>query len=89
MKGILTRVEVTTQSGHLRTNAIEGDFMIIPVVGKSFEIYGESLTKFGEGTLGFRQVRTSTVQDVKQEEGKYIFKTLNSTYELQLVEETQ
>jgi|WetSurSiteA1Bulk_404760.scaffolds.fasta_scaffold55583_2 hypothetical protein len=89
MKGILTRLEVSPQSGHLRTNAIEGDFMVIPVIGKSFEIYGESLTKLGEGTLGFRQVRTSTVQDVKQEEGKYIFKTLNSTYELQLTEESK
>ena len=85
MKGILTRLETSPDSGHLRTNSIEGNFSVVPVAGVSFDMFGTPLT---EGAH-LRWIRTSTVKEVNQEEGKYIFKTLNSTYELQVMEETK
>ncbi len=76
----LKRIE--SSHSNLRTNEMEGKCTHIPEVGHGFVIFGESLTKGKE--FMFRKILTSEVQECSyvEKERKYIFQTLNSKYEL-------
>lgn len=79
----LTKIESTHK--RLRTNEIVGKTPGIPEVGENFMIFGESLTK----GAAFRQVTTTQIQSCAwfPETKKFVFKTLNSTYELEILSE--
>lgn len=76
MKGKLVRLQST--NNNLRTKEIEGEFIVPPVIGAPFRIYGESLSFKG----GIRFIETSNVQTVETLSDRIRFTTLNSTYEL-------
>lgn len=72
--------KITSTHQNLRTPTMEGVFEEFPKVGETFKIYGEGL-KFGN-----RIIHTSTVVEILEEKKDYmIFKTLNSTYRVNLL----
>lgn len=75
----LTQIE----SNHdvVRTKITEGRTYSLPEVGKCFRLFGDSLT---EG-CAFRDILTSKVQEVKEDKNGFTFKTLNSTYRVELI----
>ena len=71
--------KISDNDNALRTNDIEGNFAILPQVGKRFVIIGEPL----EAGYGVRVVSTSPVQEINIEgNGAIVFRTLNSIYRL-------
>jgi hypothetical protein len=68
----LTKIQSTHQK--LRTDVIEGWCYHLPIVGEAFSIFSDPL----DPEMQVRVVRTSTVVDVYVDR----FETLNSTYEL-------
>ena len=75
MKGTLTRLASTGDSGHLRTTSVKGEYLNPPREGFCFYIYGESLV----GT-GVRQVNTSKVVSIN---GKIFTTKSGSMYQLE------
>lgn len=78
----LTKVE----SSHsiLRTNDVIGECDSLPVLGGSFEMYGEGLV------AGIRYISTSVVTSIEQDSSKsqlIIFYTLYSKYKLEILSE--
>lgn len=64
----------------LRTNEMKGNFVNPPAVGEGFSIYGAPLV---EGNV--RMILTSPVTEVHETTEGYLFRTENSTYELELI----
>ena len=62
----------------VRTDITVGRCHNLPVVGVSFEMFSESLTRDD----GVRWITTSTVQNVITHEDYVIIETTNSTYKL-------
>lgn len=83
LKVKLKKIEST--HNNLRTNEIEGKTTHIPEVGHPFQIFGESLTEGND----FRCVTTTEVKESEYKEDSRIFtfKTLNSLYELEILDE--
>jgi hypothetical protein len=77
----LTKVE--SNHNNLRTNEIEGITQELPSVGKSFQLVGESLTQ----GMNARIVYTTEIQFVENMGNEYMFKTLNSTYKVEVLGE--
>lgn len=75
----LTKIE--SNHNNLRTNEIEGVSLDLPEVGKSFYLVGESLT---EG-MDARVVTTTEIKSLEKTDNEYTFKTLNSTYKLEVL----
>ena len=75
----LTKIE--SNHDHLRTNEVEGVTNILPEVGKNFTLIGEPLT---DGA-NVRIINTTEIKSVDKEENTIIFKTLNSTYQLDIL----
>ena len=77
MQGTLKKI-ISTHN-NLRTPEIEGEFEM-PVIGECFELYGEGLY------WGTRIVQTTEVQEIKEiSKDTLEFKTLNSTYNLEII----
>ncbi len=75
-------VKIESTNNALRTKEVEGTTNELPKVGQRFELMGEPINN----RYSMRHVSTSPVQSVgKKKEGKILFKTLNSTYELELL----
>ena len=62
----------------IRTDVVVGNCHELPVVGSSFEMFSEPLTK----GMGVRWITTSTIQKVVPQEDCVMIETLNSTYKL-------
>lgn len=65
----------------LRTDVVEGITENLPMFNESFCMLAESLT---EGKQ-VRSVNTSPVQSIEEIDGKILFKTNNSVYELERI----
>lgn len=78
MKGKLKKI-VSTHN-NLRTTEMEGEFHKPPIIGQDFVIFGKALT---EG-MDVRMIRTTTVKDIKDLDGRFVFFTQNSEYELDI-----
>lgn len=78
-KVILTKIE--SNHNNLRTNEVDGLTLEIPEKDKSFHMTSTPLT---EGA-SIRSITTTPVKEVdKITENLYTFKTLNSTYSLEI-----
>ena len=62
----------------IRTDEVVGSCHELPVVGSSFAMFSEPLTK----GMGVRWVTTSTIQKVVPQEDCVMIETRNSTYKL-------
>ena len=62
----------------IRTDEVVGNCHELPVVGSSFAMFSEPLTK----GMGVRWITTSTLQKVTPLEDCVMIDTLNSTYKL-------
>lgn len=62
----------------IRTDEVVGNCHELPVVGSSFAMFSEPLTK----GMGVRWITTSTIQKVTPLEDCVMIDTLNSTYKL-------
>lgn len=83
--GVLTRVEATSSSGHLRTDSIKGAYPKLPHVGESFTIYGKPIV---EGAIGRIVTTSSVARIIKKTSNEITFKTATgSTYNLIMVKE--
>lgn len=77
---VLKKIE--SNHSNVRTNETEGQTLALPEVGKNFTLVGASLTP----GLTHRLITTTEIKEVqKNEDGTYIFKTLNSTYGLSVI----
>jgi len=81
-------IKISKNDNDLRTDEIEGTTESIPIVGKSFTMVGEGIE------YGSRLVSTSLVTEIMNpvttRDGYFIkFKTMNSTYMLQLLEDNE
>lgn len=81
-KGTITKL--SRNKNALRTNGMVGEFNTPPEVGRSFSIFGESLT---EGGL-LRAICTSRVQSVVEEKNGWKIQTENSSYRITKGEST-
>lgn len=79
MKAILKKI--TSTHNNLRTDAVEGTFLMVPTVECQFSFFAEPLDK----TKDFRQISTTPVKTVEAIAGGWRFTTENSTYELEIV----
>lgn len=77
-------VKITSNHDYLRTDEIDGYFFIKPMVDSRFSFYGESLDLDIEGSTRF--IHTSPVNSVDVNASYIEFKTLNSTYRLELMD---
>jgi len=75
----LTRIEST--HNNLRTDSTVGTCVMLPTVGFSFVVLGDSLT---EG-LDWRLITTTEVTELRLSKGVYYFKTKNSSYTLEVL----
>lgn len=76
--GIL-RQKSESESG-IREGKMEGDFTFLPEVGKGFQFFGKPLNDAAD----VRVVWTSPVTEILSNRGgRMVFKTLNTTYELE------
>lgn len=75
----LTKIE--SNHGNLRTNEVEGLSWDLPTIGDNFSVIGDSLT---EG-MDARVVTTTEIKSVEHFDTHCIFKTLNSTYKLEIL----
>jgi hypothetical protein len=84
IKGIKATLYKIKGGDNLRTDAMEGEFLAPPKVGRGFKIFGKSLTQAG----GMRIIYTSDVKKItKLEEGSggFILDTVTgSRYGVQL-----
>lgn len=69
--------KISDNQNNLRTNEVIGYCDELPVIGKSFIMFGEGIE------FGTRMVSTSVVKEYNQETN--VFKTLNSQYKLELL----
>lgn len=69
--------KISDNQNNLRTNEVIGHCDELPVIGKSFIMFGEGIE------FGTRMVSTSVVKEYNQEAN--VFKTLNSQYKLELL----
>jgi len=83
LKVKLKKIEST--HNNLRTDNIEGKTTRIPEIGHPFQLFAESLTEGGD----FRSVTTTKIQEseYKEDSRTFVFKTLNSLYELEVLDE--
>jgi hypothetical protein len=65
----------------LRTNRVEGVTESLPQKGSIFIMLAQAL----DPRFQLRRVNTSQIESVEVCEGKYIFKTSNSVYELEIL----
>lgn len=80
MKVRLTKIEST--HSNLRTDLIEGKCIDLPEIGESFFVVAPPL----DPTKDFRMVNTSEVKELTTlPDGKILFKTANSTYEIEIL----
>lgn len=77
----LTKIE--SNHNNLRTDSIRGWCAELPVIGSSFAMMGPPLA-----TGSVRLVRTSPVQTIEHTDNRLRFRTENSTYELEVLDET-
>ena len=74
-------IKIASNHNNVRTPTMEGDCADIPRVGEPFTITGKSLSFSG----GIRVIETTQVKSIiKIRENYYEFKTLNSTYGLEI-----
>lgn len=79
--------KLSENANKLRTATMDGKSGKLPTIGESFYIFGEALDK---NVGNARQINTSMVTEVVSfdpHERRIIFKTLNSTYQLDLTDE--
>ena len=77
------KVKLTKLIGgeYIRTSTVDGEAECLPVVGRPFFMFAESVAFEG----GVRIVNTSDVQNITIDDtGSYILETLNSTYKLSI-----
>lgn len=79
MQGTLKRI--TSNHTNLRTPEMKGEFLEMPIPGKRFTIVGESLTPENNA----RVITTTPIKTVNYMDGRCVFTTENSEYELSLV----
>ena len=85
-KGILSRVLASDESGTVRSNNIKGKFVDINT-GEGFRFFAEPFNEELKDTEGaFRLIYTSDVISVKTKGDTVTFKTLNSTYQIELLQ---
>lgn len=80
-KVVLRRIE--SVHDNLRTPEVTGTCSSLPTKNVDFIMVAPALTP----GAAIRYVHTTPVTDVKLVAGKFLFKTANSTYELELVDE--
>ncbi len=72
---------------NLRTDSMEGIFEELPKVGETFKIYGEGLV------FGNRYIHTSPIVEIveagKSDKEYFIFKTMNSTYKITVLADSE
>lgn len=81
MIGKLTKI--SNNENALRTSSVEGWFYKLPTVGESFRLYSTPLDKPIDSDYT-RMVTTSLVKEISYTALNYEFKTLNSTYLLEV-----
>lgn len=70
--------------GGLRTKLVTGVAVALPVIGDEFEMFADPL----DATEGQRFIETTPVRTIKKlSETNWVFKTRNTTYGLELLEE--
>ena len=78
----LTKIE--SSHNNVRTKETIGEAPILPEIGKSFILFGDSLEFEG----GIRTIHTSTIEEIEKiTEKELIIKTLNSTYKIEILED--
>lgn len=77
----LTKVE--SNHNNIRTNSMEGETTELPVPGENFVIVGDPINPMAD----VRCITTSEIQLVEKTDSLYTFKTLNSTYQLEVLSE--
>ena len=77
-------IKILSNHTQLRTNEVIGIVKQIPVIDQSFIMTSEPLDK----TKDLRYIETSPIKSVEvlEPDLKWVFKTENSTYELELLE---
>lgn len=83
MRVRITRLRSTHDK--LRTDSVEGDSMTLPRAGGRVVVVGQPLTPGAD----HRVVTTSEVRSVFQDNGAFLFTTLNSTYRMELLDEEE
>jgi len=74
--------KLLSTNNNLRTHVILGACVVLPIVGRSFEIISGSLTPDKD----YRYIGTSEVTSVNNiSDNEYVFITANSTYRLQVL----
>lgn len=90
MKCKLTKIRST--HSNLRTDEILGETLCLPVAGMCFVLDSDALSPIPvdmpEGSYYLRRIMTTPVQSVERMENEYLFVTENSTYKLELLDET-
>ena len=83
MKSYRVRLnKIISTHENLRTSEVEGESLALPTIGEGFILIGKSLTEGANARL----VVTSEIKEVEQDGIDYVFKTLNSTYRLEILE---
>ena len=77
---LLTKID--SNHSNLRTNEVEGVTGNLPEVGKSFTLAGESLTEGAD----VRIISTTEIKSVDIKYNTIVFKTKNSTYQLDILD---
>jgi len=77
--------QIESSHNNVRTKEMEGKCTHIPEVGYGFIIFGKSLTP----GLPFRRISTSEIQECSyvEKDRKFLFQTLNSKYELTVLDD--
>ena len=74
--------KIKSNHDNLRTDEIEGETLELPEKGKSFQIYAPGLVH------GIRMVTTTEIQFVEKLGNVYHFNTLNSIYQVVVLDDT-
>jgi len=88
MKIPIYKVRLTkVRSNHtkLRTDTIEGETVSLPEKGKSFTLIADPLNPNAD----FRSVYTTPIELVEKIDGEFMFHTLNSTYKLEVLGQSE
>lgn len=73
------KLEIIDGGEAIRTENMDGHFIVPPMKDHPFMMFGKSLNPDGAGRL----ITTSLVQEIISDDGKcVIFRTLNSTYKV-------
>lgn len=78
--------KLSSNQNKLRTDEVLGEGIGEPVVGRSFTFVGESIDEEIKTQGGARFVTTSIVTEVIEKDGATEFRTLNSTYRLEVLQ---